>query len=651
MITETIIHLEENENIDKEEIRTFLSTNMSASDVSTVISLPAVRRMVSNNSENVILFAETCCEEIERFVGTFHQVFIPRTDTVHATAAMSGVKVLSRLIPVIYELAPHYATLSAFAAGPFPARVVSALMATLFLPGFTCGIMADPGKPDSLTGVVGACLWYGGLVSTAIPRPPSGSIERRVTVLRCLLTAISGDLFLAPASPTPASVALKHLNSPDCPNTFLLTISATNSLAAFDPVALTTPGRRAALAEQARLALNVLSIALSAVPPRPAPAPTRRRMTARDSTDGAPDPAFAAHFRSLASPAALTFLTDTISRLLVNPPDVDAAFVPKHKIDFVSEVALFFSILLRNAPALIHNIANSGSVDGIVRGLCHIMVGQAMVDTNTDFSVGLAYLAASVLAELSTQRGFCVALNQRPAVRFAVSGSTIPRTATLLDVYMLTFSIVSGRYRTSAPAIEYIAMMSIANAAPYAASISRPCAPIVAGAIIESIVPDRATGRPRAQIVQCTVDVINGVAHHQYRGNAALVLDIVRHRAPLASLVSMSEAAAGRVKLGTGDNDDKWLARLSMDTAAALLNALGPRVAEAERSKMSDPALIDAIGQSTLVGLLPPPPRVTPRRGDARGMGDWIRGYCWSLVLHRMRDGTFDLTKIKMFGR
>ncbi|KAG9391801.1 High-temperature-induced dauer-formation protein [Carpediemonas membranifera] len=660
-VSEALIQLEEQQNPIEDghtAISSLLDSSLSSEELFALVSLSSIRSIAKSHQQNICNILDGCLHELDVFLAAFKADEI---DNCSPTRALNAVRLITRITPVLYELAATDEALLGYIHGGFAVRAVDAVLTALFLPGWTCGVMKNPGKPDAQTGIVGACLWAGGLVSQA-PKAPPAAVPARTDLLRALLALLSIDIYKkAPATIVP-SLPIAHFNSVSSPNGFLFLISTLNVIAGLQPDAgipyvgaISTTQQQ--LATQARLAIDVLSITLASCPSgKPHRAPGKRRQRVADASedeDNEPTNVLAFHLKHITAPDALSFIFEGISKLTANPADVTGAFMPgaHFKITFVPELAVLLTIMIRNNPDFAAYISTCRRIDPFVRGLIHLVVSLMADKPSDDFTVGSIYTVTNLLVTLSTNRSFAVALGQKLSKAIRIAGFTFSAKDTLFDIAVFVMAQVVVMYHARVPALAINAALFLSNSTPYMQTLSPTVAVSLKDFVVVALSEDLTKITPTGKtIAVCAIETMNNVIHHQFAGNSAFILELIRSQSKFARMIDAARRVQDR---GTDPSDlNRWLASLHVGSIVTALKVLTPHVTELQRHGVRDPKIREMLSGSTLIGLLPIAPQLVVRSGENSSAAVWLRGYSWSLALHQWDDvPMFDLATVMFFKR
>eukprot|EP00357_Protocruzia_adherens_P037182 CAMPEP_0114989662 /NCGR_PEP_ID=MMETSP0216-20121206/10326_1 /TAXON_ID=223996 /ORGANISM="Protocruzia adherens, Strain Boccale" /LENGTH=782 /DNA_ID=CAMNT_0002352673 /DNA_START=95 /DNA_END=2443 /DNA_ORIENTATION=- len=364
---------------------------------------------------------------------------------------------------------------------------------------------------------------------------------------------------------------------------------------------------------------------------------------------------------------------DSLTNILQNLVDCNNTYLPgsMKQIECHKEILYILWCLVHKSEAFMFNLQYHGNPLKLFKPLIYLML-----DSYDDPSkISVFYFTSFVFLHLSSEREFCVSLNEPYENDLPVDLPLF--NGTYGDLVFIAFhKIIIGNEEKIHTVLNGL-LTILANISPYMMSITLVAA-VKMVSMFEYFIARKWLLSKEDSYVPALhlLEVFVYMIHYQYAGSTNLVYAILRRKSLFEQLRSFSVEAApisansalnsgqdkeeeskeivqSRYWVPTNEWVESWKSQLKLESVQRLIHNLFPRVeAHCVKNDIDDEEPILAfLKRTTMVGLLPLPPQIVIRKFHyGIETQNWFIGYLWRLVfLKNQKSGLFDNEAIKLF--
>ncbi|KAF3927143.1 hypothetical protein ABW20_dc0100307 [Dactylellina cionopaga] len=577
--------------IDDPYWRQFWELPETAEDVFTLFSPADIRRTRDNSLDNLETLITALTTKL--FALRNHASF-PNPETAPEREALNCVRVLTRLMPYLYETEALEAWEEKFFwtarkkkarrtevifdesnpdAPPEPAKVetarplaeelVDTLLDMLFYSGFTVPVTPVTGKTK-----VTYAIWQSGVGCNTSMAITKESESNRIEILR-LLIAISSKAMYIPSNslPVKGTRALTYLvTNTDKKVVLSVLCSLLNTTLKYNAASWRLPYDHVVFSDSRQVlvtySLHMLLILLLYPIPE------------GQYNDPQPKNNFRHYLGRLHRTQDFQFLVDGMTRVLNQPIQANASYLPgsQKSLKWAPEIImLFWESLQCNKRFRAFLIETDRSLDFVV-----LLIYYAL-EYRTDASKsGVVRMCVFVLQTLSSEPKFGKSLNKKfenqnllpPSVRISgFSGSYAEYV--IISIYNLITSS-KGKFGAIYPALLAI----IGNVAPYVQNLSSAASNKLVQLFTSMSSPSFLLANDSNHILlHSLLEAINSIIEHQYSSNPSFIYAILRSHKRFETLRSFT--------LESGKEELEKQRRQQKDTASDIMQPESPSISRA----------------------------------------------------------------------
>eukprot|EP01116_Phalansterium_solitarium_P023875 TRINITY_DN856_c2_g1_i3.p1 TRINITY_DN856_c2_g1~~TRINITY_DN856_c2_g1_i3.p1 ORF type:complete len:908 (-),score=293.92 TRINITY_DN856_c2_g1_i3:71-2794(-) len=547
---------------------------------------------------------------------------------------------------------------------PLGVRLVEAVMALLFTPDLTMpGASRGQLRPGPPLAYPLGFLWAGGLGCSTAPVPSAAQQTTRVELLKCLLAACCSTLYESPSDAVQVgNRALEHLvcSSPggqqltaacyyrqalfysllnvplhhalESGGSWLPSVSYYAPLLAGSPAAEPTD-------QLADVSLQLLATLLHYEPVGGTGSGAQHDQSIGPQGSSSRVNEYSRLGSSrLESASELQWLSNAAGRLLQQTASGQSGY----RLEMLPVLWL----LLQRNPALLRTAVAGEAAAGVLVPLLHLLL-----DAHDDpTQLGSVHLAVFIVLLLSSERDFCVALNQPYAGRSAARGlPPLSHGSTHADLLVLTVARLLLQPQPPGAGLEPLhecLLTIVCNASAYIKALSM-VASMRLLRLLEVFSRPRflAAAARNHRYVSFVLETLNNLVQYQYEGNTAVVYAIVRSAPALHALAGLqleqlrkpAAAAAGAGGAGMsagGDGQHEMTSgeETPEEDTPDLPNS-APSAAVAAAASLSQPAADGSAATPALPSVDPLSPLTLLPDGPFEPTAAWLEAWKAQLPL------------------
>ncbi|KAL2152051.1 hypothetical protein VTH82DRAFT_5235 [Thermothelomyces myriococcoides] len=610
-----IFRLSEERNIPPDEPywASFWELPESSEDIFSLFAPADVRRTRDNALENL---ASLIRAVTDRLTALRHHPSFPDPDQAPDREALNCIRVLTRVLPFIYEKeslqqwqdellwspqrkpagkasatnevlfdgatdAQHKASSdNTEDAKPLAEELIDTLLDLLFFSDFTVP-KAPQGKPK-----VTYAIWQSGVGCNASIPTTREHESNRSEILRLLLTLASHSMYLAPSVlPQQGTKALTYIcTNPDKQVVLSVLCSLLNTTLKYNPASWRVPYNALVLKDPKEIlvtyTLQLLLATLLYPIPEQAGVPTPKNY-------------YRHYLGRLHRPQDFQFVVDGMTRILNQPLQANSSYIPgtQPPVRFAPEIImLFWEMTQCNKRFRSFIVDTERAHDFII-----LILFYALEYKNDASKQGLVRMCAFLLQTLSVEKNFGVNLNKSfdaqdtlpPAIRIAGFRGTYGDFL-IQSIYAL-ITTSQGRLTAIYPALLAV----INNTAAYLEGLSNPtCAKIMQLFNTMSSPSFLLANETNHRLLKSLLEAINAIIEHQYNKNPKFIFAILRNRKRFEALRSLTlESGQEEIERRNRKQKDSSASRDPLEpnsTRSSIESSRGPAAAPSQQPMDGD---------------------------------------------------------------
>eukprot|EP01071_Lankesteria_metandrocarpae_P001710 Lankesteria_metandrocarpae@DN1798_c0_g1_i1.p1 len=620
--------------------------------------------------------------------------------------------------------APQSGRTAATANMTLAVEMLTALQRLLFLKGFTCppsDIVIKPGDNMPCHKIDTRFVWQGGVGAArdlAVPNVSSQILKNRSEVLRCLLVCFSGSLFQSiDEYQLSHPVWLRVFTNGDLPYTANVFSSLLSYVLAFQPTGRVFSASSEAT-ELVQLCLQVLVVVFDYDPSLfvhrksqstrhhgNSQSYERNHNRSREDASAASGVASSTSLSSTASSSLrnvyrtmlssikketeVQFLFDGTVRLLqpvlrskgwfASASPSSSAKAHQHPTYFQELLLVLWHVSTTN-PSYLRQVAASADTNKLLIPILFLLLeasharvsdsvgnplaGGAAVEHGPS-RVGILHMCSFILLVLSSEREYCVRLNEPFLGKFPLNVPIFQGTHVDLLILVINGVVVNSTSSSSSDSLIDMLLTVLCNVSAYARVLCLESCVKLLALVKRFSHPGWLFSAPyHYHDVFFLLDVFNNIIQYQYVGNTRLIYSILRQSELFVALENMSfpyDYIAKKRLTNANSNDDETNTVMHHTMSTASTTAVSaesvrqsgkqgsPSQSGMESQKMDvesenvrrsiESTSADVSGRSgkRTVGLQSPPQESTQgvlRGGDWRPTEEWFSDWKAKLPLH-----------------
>ena len=541
----------------------FWTTPVSTVQDMFVLIPPAEVRALREESPSNL--ATLCCKAVQRLVHAADGNCVTQSDQ---QACLNAVRLLTRILPYLYEDSDWRGFFWSTTGGPSPASasaspnpagegdqvlaksLLQAISDLMFCPDFTVSTpKKTAGAPEVADDIkaLDSCeyIWVSGVGCVQSQQSTKQQEQIRTELLRLLLTCCSEPVYLTAGDPrAQENPWIRYFTSKQNRHVLPLFASMLNTVINYEPVGY-LPYNHWLVADHketlVEMALQALITCIDySLPPDAPDAPAQNQQAEIENL-------FVHYLSRIHRDEDFDLIIRGLVRLLNNP--LMQTYLPgsAKRIRFHQELlVLFWKLCDVNKKFLYHSLKTSQVLDIFVPVL--YFLNDARADQTR---VGLVHVCVFILLMLSGERNFGVRLNKPYTQKLAMDIPIFSGTHGDLLVVSLHKVISAGHSRLQ-PLYECM-LTVLVNVSPYLKTLSMVSANKLVHLFESFSSPSFLYSSPTShRLVFYLMEVFNNLVQYQFDGNANLVYTMIRKRQVFHNLANLasSQEAISRVLAG-----------------------------------------------------------------------------------------------------
>lgn len=589
------------------------SVSISFADIFTMIPDADIATLWESRRENFIRIIDYCLSILEEVMG------LNQISNEKMCAAGNAVKLLTRLAPVLVDESEIMWT-----EQPRGLKLLEIIMKLMFTSDYCLG---KSGKPENEMGNI----WGNGLGDSRNIEKISGTTwTNRYELLKLLLGLCSKELYYSSDTPSNNLYGIYLVSKANlhCPQLFKSILSV---MANFNPMGhwklpYSSYFNHEFQEKTIQISLQLLSL-LTHIDTQESESTKLFENYGIDKTDLTQN-FIKSQFARL-SEQELSTLYNSFKSLIQIVVISQNTYLPGSvkDINCKQDLVIFFWNLLKNCPQFKKFLESRDDTYELVIPLMQMIESQDFVVTSS---------ACYTLLELSMVRSFGSGLYRA----FPSITSDLPLfTGNYSDFMIISYCKLIFQARSYYSSLTNYFLMTISNVSPYIRSLT-PIAALGLTRLLEkySIRPWLLETEKNNYCLFYILETLNNIIQYQWSAASTLILNLIRKKEMVHKLFALPEKWEESKSAENWLNKswyEAWTQSLPLDTLKGLFAHIIPSLENYTKnnSKATDDDIIEFIKGITLVGLLPPPPRIITRLLEvSQGSENCEKIYLWAYI-------------------